>query len=155
MDSLKLLKKSFWLLKIDEGVLEMGEKIGLSDINIGEKFVLVRVDFNVPMDGTRIIDDTRVQAALPTILQLTESRAKVVLVTHLGRPKGFDAKLSTFPLAEQLSQLLGQRVKHAVDCIGVEVQAVVSELAAGDVLLLENIRFYEEETENDPIFALF
>ena len=131
----------------------MGEKIGLSDINIGEKFVLVRVDFNVPMDGTRIIDDTRVQAALPTILQLTESRAKVVLVTHLGRPKGFDAKLSTFPLAEQLSQLLGQRVKHAVDCIGVEVQAVVSELAAGDVLLLENIRFYEEETENDPIFA--
>ena len=153
MDSLKLLKKSFWLLKIDEGVLEMGEKIGLSDINIGEKFVLVRVDFNVPMDGTRIIDDTRVQAALPTILQLTESRAKVVLVTHLGRPKGFDAKLSTFPLAEQLSQLLGQRVKHAVDCIGVEVQAVVSELAAGDVLLLENIRFYEEETENDPIFA--
>ncbi len=153
MASLKLLKKSFWLLKIDEGVLEMGEKIGLSDINIGEKFVLVRVDFNVPMDGTRIIDDTRVQAALPTILQLTESRAKVVLVTHLGRPKGFDAKLSTFPLAEQLSQLLGQRVKHAVDCIGVEVQAVVSELAAGDVLLLENIRFYEEETENDPIFA--
>jgi len=153
MDSLKLLKKSFWLLKIDEGVLEMGEKIGLSDVNVGEKFVLVRVDFNVPMDGTRIIDDTRVQAALPTILQLTESRAKVVLVTHLGRPKGFDAKLSTFPLAEQLSQLLGQRVKHAVDCIGVEVQAVVSELAAGDVLLLENIRFYEEETENDPIFA--
>ena len=153
MDSLRLLEKSFWLLKIDEGVPQMGEKIGLSDVDVSGKFVLARVDFNVPMDGTRIIDDTRIQAALPTILQLMGSGAKVVLVTHLGRPKGFDAKLSTFPLAERLSQLLGQRVKHTVDCIGVEVQAVLSELSAGDVLLLENIRFYEEETENDPIFS--
>ena len=75
----------------------MGEKIGLSDVDVSGKFVLARVDFNVPMDGTRIIDDTRIQAALPTILQLMGSGAKVVLVTHLGRPKGFDAKLSTFP----------------------------------------------------------
>ena len=131
----------------------MSEKIGLSDVDVNGKNVLARVDFNVPMDGKRIVDDTRIQAALPTILQLIDSGAKIVLVTHLGRPKGFDVKLSTFPLAEQLSHLLGQRVKHAVDCIGVEVQAIVSELLAGDVLLLENVRFYKEETENDPVFA--
>ena len=131
----------------------MGEKIGLSDVDVDGKSVLVRVDFNVPMDSNQIIDDTRIQAALPTILQLIGSGAKIVLVTHLGRPKGFDAKFSTFPLAERLSQFLGQRVKHTVDCIGVEVQAVVSELSAGDVLLLENVRFYEEETRNDPVFA--
>ena len=131
----------------------MSEKIGLSDVDVNGKNVLVRVDFNVPMDSNRIVDDTRIQSALPTILQLIAGGAKVVLVTHLGRPKGFDNKFSTFPLAEQLSRLLGQRVKHTVDCIGVEVQAVVSELSAGDVLLLENVRFYEEETKNDPTFA--
>ena len=131
----------------------MSEKIGLSDVDVNGKNVLVRVDFNVPMDSNRIVDDTRIQSALPTILQLIAGGAKVILVTHLGRPKGFDNKFSTFPLAEQLSRLLGQRVKHTVDCIGVEVQAVVSELSAGDVLLLENVRFYEEETKNDPTFA--
>ncbi|HIB99107.1 TPA: phosphoglycerate kinase [Candidatus Poribacteria bacterium] len=131
----------------------MSEKIGLSDVDVNGKNVLVRVDFNVPMDSNRIVDDTRIQSALPTILQLIAGGAKVILVTHLGRPKGFDNKFSTFPLAEQLSRLLGQRVKHTVDCIGVEVQAVVSELSAGDVLLLENVRFYEEETKNDPAFA--
>ena len=131
----------------------MSEKIGLSDVDVNGKNVLVRVDFNVPMDSNRIVDDTRIQSALPTILQLIAGGAKVILVTHLGRPKGFDNKFSTFPLAEQLSRLLGQRVKHTVDCIGVEVQAVISELSAGDVLLLENVRFYEEETKNDPAFA--
>ena len=131
----------------------MRNKLGLHDLDVNGKRVLVRVDFNVPMDGKRIGDNTRIRAALPTILELIRGGAKIILVTHLGRPKGFDPNLSTEPLAVALSKLLGQRVKHIVDCIGVEVEGVVSELRAGDVLLLENIRFYEEETKNDPDFA--
>ena len=131
----------------------MADKLGLHDLDVNGKRVLVRVDFNVPMDGKRIADNTRIRAALPTILELIRGGAKVILVTHLGRPRGFDPNLSTEPLAIALSKLLGQRVKHIVDCIGVEVEGVVSELRAGDVLLLENIRFYEEETKNDSDFA--
>ena len=131
----------------------MADKIGLRDLDVSGKRVLVRVDFNVPMDGKRIADDTRIRAALPTILELIRGGAKIILVTHLGRPKGFDPDFSTEPLAVALSKLLGQRVKHIVDCIGVEVEGVVSELRVGDVLLLENIRFYEEETKNDSDFA--
>ena len=132
----------------------MTNKLGLHDLDVHGKRVLMRVDFNVPMDGKRIADNTRIRAALPTILELIRGGAKIVLVTHLGRPKGFDPNLSTEPLAVALSKLLGQRVKHIVDCIGVEVEAIVSELCAGDVLLLENIRFYEEETKNDSEFAV-
>ena len=131
----------------------MIDKLGLSDLDVGDKRVLVRVDFNVPMDGKRIADNTRVRAALPTILELIRGGAKIILVTHLGRPKGFDPNFSTEPLAVALSKLLGQRVKHAVDCIGVEIEGIVSELRAGDVLLLENVRFYEEETKNGSEFA--
>ena len=131
----------------------MADKLGLPDLDVNGKRVLVRVDFNVPMAGKRIADNTRIRAALPTILELIRGGAKIILVTHLGRPKGFDSNLSTEPIAVALSKLLGQRVKHIVDCIGVEVEGVVSELHAGDVLLLENIRFYEEETENDSEFA--
>ena len=131
----------------------MTDKLGLHDLDVNGKRVLVRVDFNVPMDGKKIADNTRIRAALPTILQLIRGGAKIILVTHLGRPKGFDTNLSTEPLAVALSKLLGQRVKHIVDCIGVEVEGVVSELRVGDVLLLENIRFYEEETKNDLDFA--
>ena len=131
----------------------MADKLGLRDLDVNGKRVLVRVDFNVPMDGKRIADNTRIRAALPTILELIRGGAKIILVTHLGRPRGFDPNLSTEPLAIALSKLLGQRVKHIVDCIGVEVEGVVSELRAGDLLLLENIRFYEEETKNDPAFA--
>ena len=131
----------------------MTNKLGLHDLDVNGKQVLVRVDFNVPMDGKRIADNTRIRAALPTILELIRSGAKIILVTHLGRPKGFDPNLSTEPIAVALSKLLGQRVKHIVDCIGVEVESVVSELRVGDVLLLENIRFYEEETKNDSDFA--
>ena len=131
----------------------MADKIGLRDLDVSGKRVLVRVDFNVPMDGKRIADDTRIRAALPTILELIRGGAKIILVTHLGRPKDFDPDFSTEPLAVALSKLLGQRVKHIVDCIGVEVEGVVSELRVGDVLLLENIRFYEEETKNDSDFA--
>ena len=131
----------------------MTDKLGLHNLDVNGKRVLVRVDFNVPMDGRRITDNTRIRAALPTILELIRGGAKIILVTHLGRPKGFDPNLSTEPIAVALSKLLGQRVKHIVDCIGVEVEGVVSELRAGDVLLLENIRFYEEETKNDSEFA--
>ncbi len=132
----------------------MTDKLGLRDLDVGGKRVLVRVDFNVPMDGKRIADDTRIRAALPTILELIRGSAKIILVTHLGRPKGFAPDFSTEPLAVALSKLLGQRVKHIIDCIGVEVEGIVSELRAGDVLLLENVRFYEEETKNDPEFAV-
>ena len=131
----------------------MANKFGLHDLDVDGKRVLVRVDFNVPMAGKRIADNTRIRAALPTILELIRGGAKIILVTHLGRPKGFDPNLSTEPLAVALSKLLGQRVKHIVDCIGVEVEGIVSELRAGDVLLLENSRFYEEETKNDSEFA--
>ena len=131
----------------------MTNKLGLGDLDVGGKRVLVRVDFNVPMDGKRITDNTRIRAALPTILELIRGGAKIILVTHLGRPKGFAPDFSTEPLVVALSKLLGQRVKHAVDCIGVEIEGIVSELRAGDVLLLENVRFYEEETRNDSEFA--
>ena len=131
----------------------MTNKLGLRDLDVNGKRVLVRVDLNVPMDGKRIADNTRIRAALPTILELIRDGAKIILVTHLGRPRGFNPNLSTEPIAVVLSKLLGQRVKHIVDCIGVEVEAVVSELRAGEVLLLENIRFYEEETKNDSEFA--
>ena len=131
----------------------MTDKLGLRDLDVGGKRVLVRVDFNVPMAGKQITDDTRIRAALPTILALIRGGAKVILVTHLGRPKGFDPTFSTEPLATALSKLSGQRVKHIVDCIGVEVEAIVSELREGDVLLLENVRFYAEETKNGPEFA--
>lgn len=131
----------------------MTDKIGLHDLDVAGKRVLVRVDFNVPMDGKQITDDTRIRAALPTISELIRGGAKTIMVTHLGRPKGFDTNLSTEPLSVALSKLLGQRVKHIVDCIGVEVEGVVSELRVGDVLLLENVRFYEEETKNGAEFA--
>ncbi len=131
----------------------MAEKLGLHDLEVDGKRVLVRVDFNVPMEGKKITDNTRIRAALPTILHLISGGAKIILVTHFGRPKGFDVKFSTLPLAEHLSSLIGQRVKHVVDCIGTEVEAVISELKEGDVLMLENVRFYEEETENAPEFA--
>ena len=131
----------------------MAEKLGLHDLDVRGKRVLVRVDFNVPMKGQQITDDTRIQAALPTILQLIAGSAKIILVTHLGRPKGFDATLSTAPIAEHLSKLMGQRAKHTVDCIGPEAEANIAELREGDVLLLENVRFHKEETANDPEFA--
>ena len=131
----------------------MTNKLGLHDLDVDGKRVLVRVDFNVPIAGKKIADNTRIRAALPTIMALIRGGAKIILVTHLGRPEGFDPNLSTEAIAVALSKLLGQRVKHIVDCIGVEVEGIVSELRSGDVLLLENIRFYEEETKNDSDFA--
>lgn len=129
------------------------EKLELSDIDVSGKRVLVRVDFNVPMQDRKITDETRITAALPTLMELINRDAKTILVTHLGRPDGRTPALSTAPLAEALSKRLGKRVAHVGDCIGAAVQNAVATLKDGDVLLLENIRFYAEETANDAAFA--
>jgi len=119
------------------------------------KRVLVRVDFNVPQDEKlNITDDTRIRAALPTIQYLMDKGSKVILVSHLGRPKGGpEDKFRLDPVAKRLSELLKQPVVKTQDCIGPEVEAAVAKLKEGDVLLLENVRFYKEEEANDPGFA--
>ena len=117
----------------------------------------MRVDFNVPMKDGKITDETRITAVLPTLLRLINADAKIILVTHLGRPEigsASDRKtLSTEPIAIALSRKLGTRVAHVNDCIGESVQSAVESLRNGEVLLLENVRFYAEETENDAAFA--
>ena len=126
----------------------------LSATDISGKRALVRVDFNVPVDDKgNITDDTRIRAALPTIQDLIQKGAKVILASHFGRPKGVDDKLRLTPVAQRLSELLGQQVVKTDDCIGDEVAAQVSALQNGQVLLLENVRFYKEEEKNDPEFA--
>jgi phosphoglycerate kinase len=126
----------------------------LSASEISGKRALVRVDFNVPLDDQgKITDDTRIRAALPTIKDLMQKGAKVILASHFGRPKGVDDKLRLTPVAKRLSELLGQEVVKTDDCIGDEVAAKVGALQNGQVLLLENVRFYKEEEKNDPEFA--
>ena len=126
----------------------------LSAADISGKRALVRVDFNVPVDDQgNITDDTRIRAALPTIQDLTQKGAKVILTSHFGRPKGVDEKLRLTPVAKRLSELLGQEVVKTDDCIGDDVAAKVAALDNGQVLLLENVRFYKEEEKNDPEFA--
>ncbi|MFN8952866.1 MAG: phosphoglycerate kinase [Aphanizomenon sp.] len=126
----------------------------LSAADISGKRALVRVDFNVPVDDQgNITDDTRIRAALPTIQDLTQKGAKVILTSHFGRPKGVDEKLRLTPVAKRLSELLGQEVIKTDDCIGDDVAAKVAALDNGQVLLLENVRFYKEEEKNDPEFA--
>jgi len=128
----------------------------IKDIEVRGKRVLVRVDFNVPLDPEtgEISDDTRIRAVLPTIKYLLDNRAKLILCSHFGRPQGKvveEMRLST--VAKQLSELIGMPVGMATDCIGPEVEEVVSRLKEGDVLLLENLRFHPEEEKNDPGFA--
>ncbi|MFM2060592.1 MAG: hypothetical protein RLZZ507_262 [Cyanobacteriota bacterium] len=126
----------------------------LSAADISGKRALVRVDFNVPVDEQgNITDDTRIRAALPTIQDLTKKGSKVILASHFGRPKGVNDKLRLTPVAKRLSELLGQEVVKTDDCIGDEVAAAVGALQNGQVLLLENVRFYAEEEKNDPEFA--
>ena len=118
------------------------------------KRVLVRVDFNVPLDDGRVGDDTRIRAALPTIALLRERGASLVLVSHLGRPKGkVDPALSMRPVGERLAELIGAEVKQAPSVVGDEVEAMAGELAPGEVMLLENARYEPGETENDPALA--
>ena len=125
----------------------------LSASDLSGKRVLVRADFNVPLDNGNITDDTRIRAALPTIQDLASKGAKVILCSHFGRPKGVTEKLRLTPVAKRLSELLGKEVKKTDDCIGDEVAATVAAMQDGDVLLLENVRFYPEEEANDPEFA--
>ena len=126
----------------------------LSSSDLAGKKVLVRADFNVPVDEAgNITDDTRIRAALPTIQDLTGKGAKVILSSHFGRPKGVDEKQRLTPVAKRLSELLGKEVKKPSDCIGEEVAATVAAMENGDVILLENVRFHKEEEKNDPEFA--
>ena len=127
----------------------------IEDINVKDKKVFVRCDFNVPLDENQnITDDTRIVKALPTIKYLIENGAKVILASHLGRPKGErKEEFSLKPVAKRLSELLGFDVKMADDVIGDSVNTLANSLQNGDVMLLENVRFYKEETENDSKFA--
>jgi phosphoglycerate kinase len=131
-------------------------KLTVRDVEVSGKRVLVRVDFNVPLDEASgaIIDDSRIRAALPTIRYLTERKARVILCSHLGRPKGrVVEKLRLAPVAQRLSQILKQPVKISRDCIGPDAEAAAAELREGDILLLENVRFHPEEEENGAEFA--
>jgi len=127
----------------------------LKDNQLKGKRILVRVDFNVPLnEGLEITDDTRIKAALSTIKYLISNQAKVILMSHLGRPKGeVIEKLKLDPVARRLSELLGQKVKKLNDCIGEEVEKSVLKMQKGEVILLENLRFYSEEEKNNPEFA--
>ena len=133
----------------------MGKKT-VEDINVNGKRVLVRVDFNVPRDKTTgaITDDARMRAALPTLQYLVDHGAKVIVMSHLGRPKGkVVEELRLDEVGKHLSELLGKPVKKLNECVGPEVEAAVSEMKDGDVVLLENVRFHPEEEKNDVHFA--
>jgi len=122
----------------------------VEDINVSGKRVLVRCDFNVPLSEGKITSDKRIVASLPTIKYLIEKGARVILCSHLGRPKdGFDPEFSLKPVAARLSELLGKEVKMAKDVVGESAQALSSELKDGDVMLIENVRFEKGETKND------
>jgi phosphoglycerate kinase len=132
------------------------DRLTVRDIDVASKIVLVRADFNVPLDETTgaITDDHRIRATLPTIEYLEDKKAMIILCSHLGKPRGdVVAKLSLAPVAARLSQLLGQQVPLAEDCIGPEVEAQAKRLQPGEVMLLENLRFHPEEERNDPGFA--
>jgi len=126
----------------------------LSDSELKGKKVLVRCDLNAPLDGKKITDDTRIRASIPTIELLKGKGAIVTVCSHLGRPKdGPEDKFSLGPCAERMSELLGQKVQLAGDCIGEEVAKIVNAASEGDVIMLENTRFYKEETKNEPGFV--
>lgn len=133
-------------------------KLTIKDVDLSGKRVFVRVDYNVPMaesdEGMTINDDTRIRATIPTLDQLVSQGAKIILAAHLGRPKGKkEPNMSLRPVAQKLSDLLGRPVAFVDDCIGQKVSQTVSALKAGDILLLENVRFYSEEEANDNEFA--
>ena len=131
------------------------EKLFIEDLDLKGKKVLVRVDFNVPLnENLEITDDIRITSALPTIKKIINDGGKAILMSHLGRPKGeVNPKFSLKPAAVRLGELLGTKVKFADDCIGESVKTLVADLKEKEVLLLENLRFHAEETKNDPAFA--
>ncbi|MHB1686036.1 MAG: phosphoglycerate kinase [Ignavibacteriaceae bacterium] len=131
------------------------KKLSIDNLNLNNKRVLVRVDFNVPLDDNlNITDDRRISSSLPTIKKIIADGGKAILMSHLGRPKGkVNPKYSLKPVAVKLSEFLGKEVKLAPDCVGEEVKSLVNKMAPGDVVLLENLRFHEEEEKNDPEFS--
>jgi phosphoglycerate kinase len=129
-------------------------KLAITDLELKGKRVFVRVDFNVPIKNSRVGDDLRIRASLPTIRYAMEQSAIVILASHLGRPKGGpDPAYSLAPVAARLSELLGREVKFAPDCVGPAAEGVIAGAGPGDVILLENVRFHKEEEANDPGFA--
>ncbi|GLF88888.1 phosphoglycerate kinase [Bacillus safensis] len=137
--------------RIKEDLLTSMNKKSVKDIDVKGKVVFCRVDFNVPMKDGEVTDDTRIRAALPTIEYLTGQGAKVLLASHLGRPKGqVTEELRLTPVAKRLQELLGQEVKKADEAYGDNVKKQISDLKEGDVLVLENVRFYPGEEKNDP-----
>ena len=126
----------------------------LDDLDVKSKTVFLRVDFNVPLKDGRVADDMRIVETLPTIRRLLEKGARVVVASHLGRPKGKrDDALSLRPVSLAAAEKLGRPVSFASDCIGEEVRAEIGKMRDGEVLLLENLRFHPEEEKNDPAFA--
>jgi len=129
-------------------------KLTVEDLDLKGKRVLVRVDFNVPLQGGRVVNDKRIRAALATIKYIVNADGRLILMSHLGRPKGKRIpEMSLAPCVTVLNALLGRKVRFVEDCIGEEVEAAVNNLGGGDILLLENLRYYKKETENDPDFA--
>ena len=130
-------------------------KLTIDDLYLKDKRILMRVDFNVPLnDKLEVTNDARINAALPTIKKIIESDGKAILISHLGRPKGkIIETMRLTPVAKRLSELINKEVKYVDDCIGEKVEQVVNQLQNGEILLLENLRFYEEETKNDAEFA--
>jgi len=129
-------------------------KLSIRDLELKNKRVFIRVDFNVPMSNGAVDDDTRIRETLPTLQLAMEKGGRIVLASHLGRPKGkVDLKYSLSPVATKLQELLGKPVKFADDCVGFEAESRSKSLREGEVLLLENVRFHPEEEANDPEFA--
>jgi phosphoglycerate kinase len=129
-------------------------KLSISDVDVAGKRVFMRVDFNVPLADGKITDDTRIEAAVPSIRYVIDKGGRLILASHLGRPKGKpEPKYSLKPVAERLSELIGKPVQFAPDCVGPEVERLASNLKNGEILLLENLRFHPEEEKNDPAFA--
>src|SRR5262245_53585352 len=129
-------------------------KLSISDIDLAGRRVLMRVDFNVPLRDGAITDDTRIEASLPSIRYIIEKRGRLILASHLGRPKGKpDPQFSLMPVCKRLSELIGKPVAFASDCVGSEAESMSRALKDGEVLLLENLRFHAEEEKNDPGFS--
>ena len=125
-------------------------KLSINDLDLNGKRVFIRVDFNVPLENGRVTDDTRIRETLPTLQYAMEKGARLVLASHLGRPKGKpDPKYSLKPAAEVLAKLLGKPVDFAADCIGADAESKSKALQNGGVLLLENVRYHAEEEKNE------